>query len=140
MRGQDNNGEAHGAFINPSVLQTFMKQGMWCYLRTHRRLWGLSQKECASLLGLSSGSQVSRIEKNKRTPTLRVAIACQVIFGIPPAALFPNLYQKVEEDTITRIYQVYEGIEKSSTSCDLRKKELCERALERAVKNNDKNI
>jgi transcriptional regulator with XRE-family HTH domain len=110
-----------------------MNERLWCYLRTHRRLWGLSQRELAFLLGFESGSQVSKLEKSKRTPKVRVAIACQVIFGIPPATLFPNLYDKVEKDTMTRVYQFYQGIEQGSTSSDLRKKELCERALKRAT-------
>lgn len=114
----------------------FMKQRMVCYLRTHRRLWGLTQKELASLLGLTSGSQVSRLEKCKRAPTLKAAIACQVIFGIPPAALFPRLYAEVEEQVMTRIYRFYQGIEHPSTSAEQRKKELFELALKRAVGNN----
>jgi transcriptional regulator with XRE-family HTH domain len=113
-----------------------MKQGIGCYLRTHRRLWGLKEKELAYLLGYKSASQVSRLEKSKRTPKLRAAIACQVIFGIPPATLFPNLYEKVEKDTMTRIYQLYQGIEHGSTSADRRKRELCEMALKRAVEGN----
>lgn len=112
-----------------------MDERLWCYLRTHRRLWGLDQGELAFLLGFKSASQVSRLEKNERTPKLRVAIACQVIFGIPPAILFPHLYEKVEEDTMTRIYQFYQGIEHGSTPEELRKKQLCERALKRAVGN-----
>jgi len=111
-----------------------MKQRMPCYLRTHRRIWGLTQRELASLLGLTSGTQVSRLEKSKRTPVLRVAIACQVLFGIPPAVLFPHVYAEVEEQVMARIYRFYQGIEHSSTSAGQRKRELCEVALKRAVR------
>lgn len=104
-----------------------------CYLRTHRRAWGLTQSELASLLGLSSGTQVSRIEKSKRAPGLATALACQVIFGISPAELFPHAYAEVEERTIRQIYLLHQNLEKRSTSAELRKWELCEGALKRAT-------
>lgn len=58
-----------------------------CYLRSHRLVWGLTGKELASLIGLKSSSHMSRIESSKRAPRIEVALACQVIFGVPPSVM-----------------------------------------------------
>lgn len=106
---------------------------MHCYLRTHRRVWGLSQRELARLLGLACGAQVSRIESSKRDPALRVALACQTLFGVPPCDMFPHVYAEVEEQVIRDVYELHEGLAHASTPTELRKRELFSLALERAV-------
>lgn len=71
------------------------------YLAFHRRQNCLSEQELAALLGYSSRSSVSRCESGERIPTLRFAMACEVVFGVPAARLFPGLFQKVEETVLT---------------------------------------
>ena len=66
-----------------------------CYLRTHRRNWGLTQKELAKLVGTASSVQISRYENGKRAPKIEVALACQVIFGVPPSIMFPDAHALV---------------------------------------------
>ncbi len=106
---------------------------MPCYLRTHRLVWGLTVKELAALIGLKSASHMSRIEHSKRAPRVEVALACQVIFGIPPSAMFPHVYTLVEEEVVRNIYNFHLALGKTNTLSGLRKQELCDVALKRAV-------
>jgi len=109
------------------------KTNVLCYLRTHRRVWGLTVKELASLIGLQSASHMSRIEHGKRPPKVEVALACQVIFGIPPSAMFPHVYTLVEDKVMWNICQLHSALEKTTSLSGLRKRELCEMALKRAT-------
>ncbi len=104
-----------------------------CYLRTHRRVWGLTQRELATLLGLKSTTHISRIENGKRAPSVESALACQVIFGIPPSAMFPRLYTLVEEKAMRNVYQMHLALSHTTSLSDLRKRELLSIALKRAV-------
>ena len=109
------------------------KANVLCYLRTHRRVWGLTVKDLASLIGLQSASHMSRIEHSKRAPRIEVALACQVIFGIPPSAMFPHVYTLVEDRVMWNIYQLHSALEKTTSLSGLRKRQLCELALKRAT-------
>ena len=106
---------------------------MLCYLRTHRRVWGLTVKELAGLIGLRSASHMSRIEHGKRSPKVEVALACQVIFGIPPSAMFPHVYTLVEDRVMWNIGQLHLALENTTSLSGLRKRELFELALKRAT-------
>lgn len=104
-----------------------------CYLRTHRRVWGLTQNELARLIGFGSATQVSRLEKCKRGPSVETALACQVLFGISPADMFPNLHRQVEERVIRNAYHMHQGLENITSLPALRKRELLVLALKRTV-------
>ena len=106
-----------------------------CHLRKHRRLWGLTSKRLALLIGLKSASHLSRIEHGKRPPKIEVALACQVIFGVPPAEMFPHVYARVEDRVMRNIGQFHSALEQSTSPSGIRKRELCELALKRAVEN-----
>ena len=108
------------------------------YIRTHRRRWGLTQKELARLLGAKSGTQVSRYERLQRKPTLDTAFACQVIFGEMPHALLPKLFSEVEEGVMRQAYQLYHSLDGSTSKTERRKRELLSSMLNRAiVRSND---
>ncbi len=109
------------------------KTNVRCYLRTHRRVWGLTQPELASLLGLRSASHLSRIEHGKYAPKVEVALACQMIFGIPPSAMFPHVYTLVEEEVVRNIYGYHLALGNTKTASGLRKRQLCELVLTRAT-------
>lgn len=110
-----------------------IKKHVLCYLRTHRRLWGLTQKELAALIGTVSSAQISRLEQSKRAPRIECALACQVIFGIPPSAMFPDAYASIEDRVMRNIYRK-DLAHKNTTSCSgLRKRELFALALKRAI-------
>ena len=104
-----------------------------CYLRTHRRVWGLTQPELASLMGFKTAAHLSRIENGKRTPTVESALACQVLFGIPPAAMFPHAYEAVEERVIREVYERHLALADTTRASELRKRELFSLALQRAI-------
>ena len=61
------------------------------YLRTYRKRSGLTQREVAFLVGCRNGAQVSRYEKRRRLPPLRMALACEAAFGVPVSELFAGL-------------------------------------------------
>ena len=100
-----------------------------CALRTHRRLWGLSQRELADLLGFGSPTHVSRIERGKRTPGLETALACATLFGVSLVELFPQFALEIEEKLKERLVRLHEGCLHTSTPAVVRKRELFDRAL-----------
>jgi transcriptional regulator with XRE-family HTH domain len=72
------------------------------YLRTIRMRSGLSQEEVAFLLGVTSGSEVSRHEMFRRIPTLKTALSYEIILGMPVRELFAGEYEKVEAEIKAR--------------------------------------
>jgi hypothetical protein len=58
------------------------------YLRTHRRRVCLSQDEVGYLLGLASGTNVSRHEHRARLPGLEAALSYEIVLGVPVRELF----------------------------------------------------
>ena len=104
-----------------------------CYLRTHRRNWGLTQKELAKLVGTASSVQISRYENGKRAPRIEVALACQVIFGVPPSIMFPDTYALAEEEVMRNMYRMDQALENTTSLSGLRKRDLFTIALKRAI-------
>jgi transcriptional regulator with XRE-family HTH domain len=102
------------------------------YLRSHRLRWGLSQGELASLLGWKRAEVVSRIEKKQRPPTLKLVIACFILFGTPAAELFPDISASIETDVMARVWELYEKIQGDPSRKTKIKIELFEGAIERA--------
>lgn len=111
------------------------KQKAICYLRTHRRVWGFTQRELASLLDLKGPSAVSCLErsKRKRGPSYETALACQVLFGIEPRELYPTIHRQVEERVIRACYHMHQGLENTTKLAEIRKRECLELALRRAI-------
>lgn len=112
---------------------THTERTVRCYLRMHRRVWGLTQRELAALMGFESPGHLSRIENGKRAPSVESALACQVLFGIPPSDMFPQAYDRVEERVIRDVYLRHEALSDTTSPAELRKRELFSLALERAV-------
>jgi len=69
------------------------------YLRTYRKHSGLSQSEVSFLVRLKDKSELSRYERNLRQPSLRVALACQELYGVTVSDLFAGLSDLVARDT-----------------------------------------
>lgn len=80
------------------------------YLYVRRREWALTQKELAFLFGYTSDAIVSRLEGQARKIPLRIAFACELIFGSEPKELFPALFEQVEEGVVRRMYELYEQL------------------------------
>jgi transcriptional regulator with XRE-family HTH domain len=104
-----------------------------CYLRTHRRKWGLTQKDLARLIGTIGCTQLSRYENSKRAPRIEVALACQVIFGVIPSIMFLNTYTLVEEEVMRNMMRMNEALKNTTSLTGLRKRELFSLALSRAL-------
>jgi transcriptional regulator with XRE-family HTH domain len=103
------------------------------YLRTYRRNWGLTQEELAELIGTVSAKQISHFENGKRDFGIEVALACQVIFGIPPSAMFPHAYTLVEEEVMRNMKRLDLALLNTTSPIGLRKRELYSMALQRAI-------
>ena len=82
--------------------------------RKWRRTAAFKQKEVARLLGLQSIAQVSRIEQGARVPGLSLAIALEVLTGLPLHDILAPLYEQVEEETLARVTAMLMEMEDSS--------------------------
>ena len=102
------------------------------YLRSHRLRWGLSQGELARLLGWKRAEVVSRIEQKHRPPTLKLVIACFILFGTAAAELFPDISASIEIDVMARIWELYEKVQGDPSKKTKIKIELLEGAIARA--------
>jgi transcriptional regulator with XRE-family HTH domain len=71
------------------------------YLAFHRRRNGLKAQDLATLLGYAHHSTVRRCEIGERPPTLRFALACQAVFGVAPAEMFPGVFARIEDEVLT---------------------------------------
>ena len=79
-----------------------MQRDLPNYLRTYRRRADLTQKDLAILLGLGHQSSVSKLERRKRQPDLRVALGCQLIFGVAATKIFPGALAEVRRGILER--------------------------------------
>jgi transcriptional regulator with XRE-family HTH domain len=66
-------------------------------LRKHRKLSGLTQKQVACMLGLSSSAQISRWEKGERLPTLKHALQLAALYNRLVTDLFFDLFNEERE-------------------------------------------
>lgn len=103
------------------------------YLSFHRKRWALSQRELAGLLGHASRSAVSRLELGGGRPSLRFALACQTIFGLGVAELFPDLFEQHQDDVMRRAAALDERLRGKTDQNAARKRELLGDMVERAL-------
>lgn len=66
-------------------------------LQLYRLRRGLSQKRAASLIGQRSGSMLSRYENGRALPDLRFALKLEILYRVPVAFLFPDLYVRLRD-------------------------------------------
>jgi transcriptional regulator with XRE-family HTH domain len=78
----------------------------------HRKRAGLSQDEVAYLLGCGHGAKVSRYERFNREPSLRTALAYEVIFQVPVRELFAGIYEQSRRDVERRTRYLVRRIER----------------------------
>jgi transcriptional regulator with XRE-family HTH domain len=103
-------------------------------LRTWRRRAAFKQKEVGKLIGLQQ-NQISRLESHARGPSLRVAIATEVLTGIPMRNLFPQAFEDVEAETLSRVNDMLTVIAEQKHEKGTAKRRYLTRALENAIAN-----
>jgi transcriptional regulator with XRE-family HTH domain len=89
-----------------------MRQPFSIYLRTYRKKFGLTQREAALLVGMETGQIISRHESKARIPSFKTVVAYQIVFDVPLRALFPEIYQEVEELVLKRALDLKAHLER----------------------------
>ena len=64
-------------------------------LALYRKRMDLSQKQVAALLGLKNPAILSHYERGTSLPSLSRALCLEIIYRVPVAFLFPDLYEKL---------------------------------------------
>lgn len=70
-------------------------------LRSHRKRWGLKQRELAELLALSR-SAITKMERNDDPRSLHLLIAAELMFGVRAKDLYPGFYEQIEREVVKR--------------------------------------
>jgi transcriptional regulator with XRE-family HTH domain len=81
-----------------------MSEPLTSYLRTYRKLSGLTQTEVAYLIEAESAQTISRLERDEQKPDLEQAIALSVLFEVPADELFVGLAHRAEQRTQNHAY------------------------------------
>ncbi len=113
-----------------------MHKRSYSFVRAHRRRWGLTQAELAVLLGVTSSTTVSRIERSARKPTATVLVACCILFGQPASELFASFDEEIEEAVVTAVKNLYDELEGKTDKRSLHKREFLEDVLTRITSSN----
>lgn len=81
-------------------------------LWTFRKKQGLPQKRVSFFLGHKASSQLSHYERGRKLPGLMNALRLEIIYQVPVAVLFGDLYQTLKEeigDRGTRLKKMLEA-------------------------------
>jgi transcriptional regulator with XRE-family HTH domain len=114
-----------------------MSTNLECYLKPYRRRWGLKQDELGRLLGVRTGTIVSRLERGVRDPSLADAYAFEIILGTNPIELFPGLHAKVLQEVIERARSFYDELQGNASRDTELKLDLFEDIFARQEKRSD---
>ncbi|MES2188729.1 MAG: hypothetical protein V4454_01295 [Pseudomonadota bacterium] len=90
-------------------------------LRKWRRTASFKQKEIIKLLGLKGKTHMSRLERGEGYPGLCMAIALEVLTGMPLHTLLAPLYEVVEEETLARVTEMLMAMEDSPSKITMNK-------------------
>ncbi len=73
-----------------SSLRT-IRNHLWKY----RRRIGFSQEEVAAILGYLSATHISEFEHGRKLPSFLTALKFEIVYRVPVAFLFPDLYVRM---------------------------------------------
>ena len=90
------------------------------------------------MIGLTSSTAVSRIERSKRTPATSTLIACCVVFGIVTPDLFPSLHGEIEAAVVEAAQALLAQLAGRTDKQSARKRQLLEAMVTRI--SNDKSV
>jgi transcriptional regulator with XRE-family HTH domain len=65
------------------------------YLRSHRKAFGLTQKEVGRILGFKNGHSVCQFENFRDIPRLQVMLAYEVLFDTPASQLLAGISEAI---------------------------------------------
>jgi transcriptional regulator with XRE-family HTH domain len=80
------------------MCKTIIPNRLWMY----RKKNGLSQKRVAFFLRQITSSQISHYERGAKYPNLKNALMLEIIYHVPVAFLFRDLYKKLQAEISTR--------------------------------------
>jgi len=81
------------------------------YLKAHRKRSGLSQRDVGKLLGYRDPGQISRHERAMSVPPLEAALAYEMIFRTPVAAIFSDMRETIARDIEPKLREMKTGLE-----------------------------
>lgn len=74
----------------------------------------MSQERLGKLLGYPDEGPVSRHERLRSVPPLRIALGYQAIFQIPVSELFPGVYERIKQDVEARLAELERTLQQSN--------------------------
>ena len=77
--------------------QTFPNR-LWKY----RTRMGFTQRQVAEILGYHSSADLSHYEHGRKVPSLVTALKLEVVYRVPVAFLFPELYHELKDQLRAR--------------------------------------
>lgn len=101
------------------------------YLRAHRKRSALSQDELAFLLGCNGSARISRYERGKQTPHLRLVLGYELLFRTPVRELYGGEAVKVKDNLRKRAKILIRRLKKAGVnSLNCRKLEVLRAFIE----------
>jgi len=85
-------------------------------LRRLRERAGLWQQDVADRLGFSSTGWISRWEQGQTIPSLENIFKLAALYGVTPQDMYPELWQKTNEQMVNSVKQHREKFESSTLS------------------------
>ena len=93
----------------------------------------MTQEELSGLMLRGGRGRVSGVERALASPNAAEILAYSLLFGMPPADLFPAFYETVEEGLIERAYALDERLSDDNSMMTYHKRRLLREALARAT-------
>ena len=79
-------------------------------LRMLRRRLGLTQRELADLIGHSTDTQISRLERGLRAPHFVEALKLELVFSLPATEIFTRLTRSVLDEVVQAVEKLNEKL------------------------------
>src|SRR5262245_36818708 len=73
--------------------RTRIPNRLWSY----RKRMGFTQRQVAELTGYHSRRDIGHFERGLRFPSLHSALKLEIVYRVPVAFLFPELYLRLKE-------------------------------------------
>ncbi len=109
-----------GAHVNAPHMQRKINHR----LRSERMKWGLTQKELAPLLFIRHATQLCRIERGLRDPSVASVFASCLVFGQSLDQLFPGFKGRIQDEVGRQAHKLFVRVEKDKSPQGQKKREL----------------